>query len=95
MRLRGTPAIRNIESANEESAIVVKDITEHKNDAKMLGKPEFVDGKLGKSIPFDGSSSIEVKHNDSLSMTVLKTRVWGVFSAILFLSTIKSKKTIY
>ena len=54
-------------SFDEESGNDVKDGSVAKNDGTLQGKAEWVDGKSGKAMRFDGSVSVEVPHNENLN----------------------------
>jgi len=56
-------------SFNEGNGDVVKDLSQYKNDGTIEGNPQWVDGKFGKALVFDGSTKVEVPHDDSLNLT--------------------------
>ena len=56
-------------SFDEEDSKGVKDLSQYGNDAVINGNVEYVDGKMGSAMEFDGSGHIEAEHDDSLSLT--------------------------
>ena len=54
---------------DEGSGKVAKNASGNGNDGTFVGNPEWVDGKRGKALEFDGTSSyVEVSTADNISM---------------------------
>jgi hypothetical protein len=54
---------------DEGSGNIAKDFSGKGNNGKIMGA-EWVDGKIGKALKFDGSSYVDIEHSDSLSLEV-------------------------
>lgn len=66
-----------------DSGEVIKDSSPNKNDGKLVGKLNFVDGKFGKGLEFTGTAGtyVEVPNSDSLnpkSQITIAAWVWLV-----------------
>ena len=48
---------------------VAKDSSANGNDGELIKKPKWVDGKLGKSLEFDGTNYINCGHDESFNLT--------------------------
>jgi len=57
---------------DEGKGDVASDSSGNKNDAKIVRSPEWVDGKFGKALKFDGGKTqkVEVPHSDSFTKIV-------------------------
>ena len=54
---------------DEGNGDVAKDSSGKGNDGKLINGPEWVDGKYGTALEFDGSStSVETEHDDSMNL---------------------------
>ena len=52
----------------------VTDLSSYKNDGFAKGNPQWIEGKFGSALEFDGDGdTVEVAHNDSLNMTTAVT----------------------
>jgi len=54
---------------DEGSGDVASDSSGNGNDGTLMEAPEWVDGKVGKALAFNGSNYVEVPDADSLKMT--------------------------
>jgi len=55
---------------DEGKGDIATDSSGNKNDGKLTGGPKWVDGKIGKSLEFDGASSyVSVSNSESLNPT--------------------------
>jgi len=59
---------------DEGKGDIATDSSESKNDGKLTGEPKWVDGKIGKSLEFDGANSyVSVSNSESLNPTTAIT----------------------
>jgi len=59
---------------DEGEGNTVVDNSIHQNNGTIIGAPEWVDGKFGKSLAFDGTGdTVEIPHDDSLNTTTALT----------------------
>ena len=56
-------------SFDEEDPKVVKDLSQYGNDGVIEGEADYVEGKIGSAMKFDGSLQVMAEHNDVLSLT--------------------------
>jgi hypothetical protein len=56
-------------SFDDEDPKGVKDLSQYKNDGVIEGNAEYVEGKIGKAMQFDGTGKVEALHSDVLSLT--------------------------
>jgi hypothetical protein len=64
------PSLAGVWLFDEGSGNVVKDISGNVNNGELQGNPEWVEGRFGKALDFNGSTDyVEVPHSDSLSIT--------------------------
>ena len=54
---------------DEGAGQVAKDSSANGNDGELIKKPKWVDGKLGKSLEFDGTNYINCGHDESFNLT--------------------------
>ena len=65
---------------DEGKGDVVKDASQYGHDGKLVKKPEWVDGKIGKALEFDGTKSnyVEVPITDELQLREVFTAEFWV-----------------
>jgi concanavalin A-like lectin/glucanase superfamily protein len=56
-------------SFDEEDPQAVKDHSQYGNDGVIEGKPEYVEGRIGSALQFDGTIKVQAEHNDALNLT--------------------------
>jgi len=62
---------------NEGSGKVAHDSSEMENDGEIIGPAQWVDGKFGKALQFDGNSvRVNVESNDSLLLEEFTIVAW-------------------
>jgi hypothetical protein len=66
----GDPSLVALWTFDEGSGNVLKDVTGNGNDGKFIGNPEWVLGKYGTTLEFNGTSDyVEVPDSDELNIT--------------------------
>lgn len=61
----------------------VKDSSGNENNGTLANDPKWVDGKFGKAITFDGSTSVDCGNGESLDITKeISVMAWVKFNAI-------------
>jgi len=58
-----------------------RDSSGNKNDGTIKGKPKWIDGKFGKALQFDGTSSVEINNPDNFDFTTWTYSFWFQASA--------------
>lgn len=68
--------VKGIWLLDDNSGDITKDSSGNKNDGTIKGKPKLIDGKFGKALQFDGSSSVEIANPDSFDFTTWTYSFW-------------------
>lgn len=62
---------------DEESGGIVKDLSKYGNDGELKGGAKLVDGKIGKSVEFNGVDAyVEVLDSDSFAGNTVSVEAW-------------------